>query len=632
VSSGDSDWLQGSVLAAESDALVAVSQTLARHQAAMDAIEEIALAPAQPSLLLEMCVERARALVRADGSAIELLDDDDTLLFAATSGMLRDQLGGCMALAGTLCGLAISTNEAVLAIDAQRDDRGNKQVATDIGLRATISVPLLQDRSPIGVLMVCSREAGAFSDEDALLLRRLARVAGARLDYSNARDAQKRSEAAMSASRQKYRSVLASIDQGILVVSEKDRIVLTNPAAERMVGQPAYELVGSSPTEWLTQEDGTAWPPELWPVTRALSSRQTVADVVMRVTHPNRRVRWLNATTSPLPSREDGPGGAVITITDVTDRTLAQEQQYEIERLLAETQRLAHVGSWNFELYDGKLTGTWTDEMYRLLGLVPQRMPATIDLYMSCTHPEDRIELMKVTDLLRGGTGAQIQQQHRVVLPSGEVRYLQITGELEVSEDGRHRRAFGSAQDITERLKVQDDLRRVALTDPLTGLGNRLFLVGRLTEAMEWIRRSQGHVAVLAIDLDGLKAVNDTYGHATGDELLRETGLRLGAVVRPNDTVARLGGDEFLLVCQGLMLPAAAELADRVVADLSAPYQLSGGIITWAGASVGVAVTDDPDTNVDQLLAQADRALYEAKDHGGNQYVVHSQTYHREAG
>ena len=211
------------------------------------------------------------------------------------------------------------------------------------------------------------------------------------------------------------------------------------------------------------------------------------------------------------------------------------------------------------------------------------------------------------------------------MLPTGEVRHLAVRGEVEHDAEGRPVRVWGSAQDVTERHRVQEELRRTALTDPLTGLGNRLLLVDRLRK---WIAALDGasrprHVAVIAVDLDGLKRVNDTYGHATGDDLLRETARRLRSVVRDRDLVARLGGDEFVLLCAGVDVAGAARLAERIVAEISSPYLLAGGVTAWSGASVGVTVTDDPRDDVDRLLAQADRALYAAKGDGGNRYVVH---------
>jgi diguanylate cyclase (GGDEF)-like protein/PAS domain S-box-containing protein len=599
----------------------------ARHLAALDAIEEMACAPAQPSLLLELCVERARALVRAGGAAVQLLeaglseDEPAELLFAATSGMLRDQLGQLQSLHGTLCGTAIRSGEVVRTADAQVDPRGDREVARALRVKGAVSLPLRQHQRAIGVLLVVSDRADAFSDEDVTLLGRLARVASGRLDYALARDARRRSEEALSASRQKYRTVLASVEQGILVIDEYDRVSMVNPAAERILGEPAYELMRRSPAWVLQREDGSPLPKEERPTTIALREQRAAAAEVLRVVCADGRLRWVSATASPLPVGEDGRRSVVVCFSDVTGQRNAAERLRRGERLLAETQRLAHVGSWEWESPGRGQRFTWTDEMYRLAGLQPQSVMATAGLWMQITHPADR-ERVDATMRAAFRQSGPFELAQRLVLPTGEVRHLAIRGEVELGPTGRPARAWGSAQDVTERHRVQEELRRTALTDPLTGLGNRLLLVDRLQRSIAALATEYGSVAVIAVDLDGLKRVNDTHGHATGDELLRETGRRLRLVVRERDLVARLGGDEFVLLCVGVDALGATRLAERIVAEIGRPYSLPGGIIAWSGASVGVSATDDPADDVDRLLAQADRALYQAKGSGGNRYAV----------
>jgi diguanylate cyclase (GGDEF)-like protein/PAS domain S-box-containing protein len=598
------------------------------HLAALDAVEEIACAPAQPSLLLELCVERARALVRAGGAAVQLLEggvDDGELLFAATSGMLRDQLGSLQAVHGTLCGTAVARGEAVRSADATVDPRGDRVMARSLGIRSTVSLPLRQRQRGIGVLLVCSDRPDVFTDTDVMVLSRLARVASSRLDYALARDARRRSEEALSASRQKYRTVLASVEQGILVIDEYDRVTMVNPAAERILGEPGYELMLRSQAWVLQREDGSPLPYDEYPSTICLREQRVAVAEMLRVVRSDGRLRWINATASPLPPADDGRRSVVVCFSDVTAERGAAERLRRSEKLLAETQRLAHVGSWEWDAPGPTERLTWTDEMYRLAGLVPQSVMVTSRLWLTVTHPADR---ERVESSLRAAftrPGA-FELGQRLVLPTGEVRHLAIRGEVEHDAEGRPVRAWGSAQDVTERHRVQEELRRTALTDPLTGLGNRLLLVDRLRKAVAALGSADGHVryvAVIAVDLDGLKRVNDTHGHATGDELLRETARRLRSVVRDRDLVARLGGDEFVLLCVGVDHAGAARLAERIVAEISTPYSLPGGVTAWSGASVGVTVTDDPNDDGDRLLAQADRALYAAKGSGGNRYAVH---------
>jgi diguanylate cyclase (GGDEF)-like protein/PAS domain S-box-containing protein len=615
---------------AQPAALSAVSSQLA----ALDAVEEIACAPAQPSLLLELCVERARALVKAGGAAVQLLEggsEDGELLFAATSGMLRDQLGGLQAVRGTLCGTAMARGEVVRSADATVDPRGDRAMARSLGIRSTVSLPLRQRQRGIGVLLVCSDQPDLFTDTDVILLRRLARVASSRLDFALVRDARRRSEEALSASRQKYRTVLASVEQGILVIDEYDRVTMVNPAAERILGEPAYELMRRSPVWVLQREDGTPLPYEEYPSSICLREQRVAVADVLRVVRADGRQRWLSATASPLPPADDGRRSVVICFSDVSAERGAAERLRRSERLLAETQRLAHVGSWEWDAPGPAERLTWTDEMYRLAGLVPQSVMVTARLWLAVTHPADRERVETALRAAFGRPGA-FELAQRLVLPTGEVRHLALRGEVEHDADGRPVRVWGSAQDVTERHRVQEELRRTALTDPLTGLGNRLLLVDRLRKSVTALAGgSPGpdgrgrHVAVIAVDLDGLKRVNDTHGHATGDELLRETARRLRSVVRDRDLVARLGGDEFVLLCAGVDPAGAARLAERIVAEISTPYSLPGGVTAWSGASVGVTVTDDPTDDVDRLLAQADRALYAAKGSGGNRYAVHPE-------
>jgi len=597
----------------------------ARQLAALDAIEEIACAPAQPSLLLELCVERARALVRAGGAAVQLVEAADAheLIFAATSGMLRDQLGQFNAVSGTLCGTALRRGEVVRSADATVDPRGDRALARSLGLRSTVSLPLRQRQRAIGVLLVCADRTDYFTDEDVALLARMARVASSRLDFALARDQRRRSEQALSASRQKYRTVLASVEQGILVIDEYDRVTMVNSAAERILGEPGYELMRRSPSWVLQHEDGAPLPYEDWPSTVCLHEQRVATADMIRVVRSDGKVRWVSATASPLPPADDGRRSVVVCFTDVTAERGAAQRLRRSERLLAETQRLAHVGSWEWDSPGRAERLSWTDEMYRLAGLVPQSVMVTPQLWLDVTHPADRQRLESTLRTAFGRRGP-FELAQRLVLPSGEVRHLAVRGEVEHDTEGRPLRAWGSAQDVTERHRVQEELRRTALTDPLTGLGNRLLLVDRLRT---WISAIDGdihrHVAVIAVDLDGLKRVNDTYGHASGDDLLRETARRLRTVVRDRDLVARLGGDEFVLLCAGLDTVDASRLAERIVAEISSPYLLPGGVTAWSGASVGVTVTSDPRDDVDRLLAQADRALYAAKGGGGNRYVLH---------
>jgi diguanylate cyclase (GGDEF)-like protein/PAS domain S-box-containing protein len=170
--------------------------------------------------------------------------------------------------------------------------------------------------------------------------------------------------------------------------------------------------------------------------------------------------------------------------------------------------------------------------------------------------------------------------------------------------------------DVTEARRVESTLRRQALHDPLTGLPNRYLFLDRLdTAAARHARTPIRGTAVLFLDLDGFKPVNDTHGHAAGDGLLQQVAARLSSVVRSTDTIARLGGDEFAIICEDIDESGAMRVAGKILAELRRPVE-HAGTAHQVGVSIGVAVS--PPHPFDDLVALADRAMYQAKQLGGS--------------
>jgi diguanylate cyclase (GGDEF)-like protein len=184
-------------------------------------------------------------------------------------------------------------------------------------------------------------------------------------------------------------------------------------------------------------------------------------------------------------------------------------------------------------------------------------------------------------------------------------------------------RLLTQVENIDERKQLELELAHAAMHDALTGLPNRLLLMDRLTQALTLSRRGGGQVAVLYCDLDHFKAVNDTYGHATGDELLRVTARRLTSALRDQDTAGRIGGDEFIVVAGQLNGPAdAAALAERILTSVSQSINIDG-VQLISTASIGVAISiADAASSPDELLSRADHALYQAKRSGRNCWMT----------
>ncbi|MBC7953653.1 MAG: GGDEF domain-containing protein [Rhodospirillaceae bacterium] len=198
--------------------------------------------------------------------------------------------------------------------------------------------------------------------------------------------------------------------------------------------------------------------------------------------------------------------------------------------------------------------------------------------------------------------------------------------EISISElrHGRHRLFTAILRDISERKESEDRIRRLAHHDNLTGLPNRNLLNDRMNHALARVKRHGGRMAVLYVDLDRFKPVNDSYGHEAGDHVLREVSRRLAACVRSSDTIARVGGDEFVVVVEEIARSGEAALvARKIIEILAQPIDYEGNACQ-IGASIGVAVFPDDGNSMEEVCKAADIAMYRIKHSGRNGYCFFS--------
>lgn len=206
---------------------------------------------------------------------------------------------------------------------------------------------------------------------------------------------------------------------------------------------------------------------------------------------------------------------------------------------------------------------------------------------------------------------------------NGEIYPEMLTISAVRGTDGKTRQYVGLFSDITELKKYELQLEKLAHYDPLTGLPNRALLSDRLQLAMAQSIRRKLHIAICYLDLDGFKQVNDQYGHHTGDQLLIALTQRMSQMLREADTLARIGGDEFVAILPDLSdFNASLVIADRLINEVSRPVQL-GDLVIQVSVSIGITFyPQDAVISADQLLRQADHAMYEAKSAGKNCYCV----------
>jgi diguanylate cyclase (GGDEF)-like protein/PAS domain S-box-containing protein len=289
-----------------------------------------------------------------------------------------------------------------------------------------------------------------------------------------------------------------------------------------------------------------------------------------------------------------------------------------------ERYRLALLGS-DDGIWDWDLGG----EMYlcprwkALLGLAADDGPSHPRDWLERVHPDDQSSLRRALDEHLSGRSDRFHHEHRLRHEDGSYRRMLCRGRAIRERGGRALRVAGTMTDVTDRVAVEESLRQAALHDGLTGLPNRALLRPRLLKAIERRRRRRHcEYALLFIDVDRFKTVNDTYGHATGDALLNAVARRLEGGLRATDTPCRYSGDEFVALLGELDSPLqAVEVATRLHAALRAPYHVAGRELL-VSASVGGVVGADRFADPEALLAAADAAMYRAKAAGHGRPVL----------
>ena len=342
-----------------------------------------------------------------------------------------------------------------------------------------------------------------------------------------------------------------------------------------------------------------------------------------RIRRDDGAVRWIQAQGT---RESSGPTKSLLfgLLHDITERKNAEAQLQESrnrlaekQQRLAEAQQIAQVGSWEVDFASNHLSAS--DELCRIFGREPGELAGSLESYLDYMHPDDRESARHVIQSAFQSL-KPFFFEHRIIQPNGEVRLIEAQGRIIVDEQGVPVGMAGTGHDITERQAAEEHLHRLAHYDALTGLPNRRLFYDTLAREVEAGKGQDWTVALLYLDLDQFKNVNDTFGHSMGDELLRQVAERILACTRVRDTVGRLGGDEFGLVAiTSTELDDVANLAEKIIEALQKPFLLAGHDVTVT-PSIGIAVSPADSTDTEALVKFADMAMYHAKSSGRNTY------------
>jgi diguanylate cyclase (GGDEF)-like protein/PAS domain S-box-containing protein len=312
-------------------------------------------------------------------------------------------------------------------------------------------------------------------------------------------------------------------------------------------------------------------------------------------------------------------------------RTLVELLRSESRLGLA--QRIAKIGNWEWQPHSGQFVAS--SELCRLMGIRLQDFGGTLEAFLQAVDAEDRERVdQALKRILTDRTPCDID--HRIMLPNGSEFIVNLQAEAVFDDQLKTLTIVGTAQDISERKRSEREIHRLAYYDSLTGLPNRVLFKDRMTQAIAHARRYQYHLALLFLDLDRFKVINDTLGHNVGDMLLKHVADRLAESVRHSDSIsrssngdqthelARLGGDEFTVLLTNLRdVQDASKVARRILEALARPFTVGGHEI-FVTVSIGIAIFPADGESVDVLLKNSDTAMYHAKEQGRNNFQYYS--------
>jgi len=421
----------------------------------------------------------------------------------------------------------------------------------------------------------------------------------------------KRAEQALRASETNFRDLVENISEVIYAQDQDGRVTYVSPVVEQIGGYSPREVIGRPFTDFIHPED---LPSLIESFRRTVAGKPEPSEY--RVLSKSGEVRWVRTSSRPV-YEGDRIVGLRAVLMDITDRVRVEEALRESEtkfRTLAETvaaaafifqgSRMCYVNS-----AAEAQTGYSREELLKMD-------------FWEVIHPTYRT-LVKKRGLARQ-RGEQVPAQYEVKLltKNGEERWVDFMAAT-IEFEGKPA-VLGTAFDITERKAAEETIKHLAYHDGLTGLPNRTLFEDRLTVTLAQARRKRRIAAVMFLDLDRFKVVNDTVGHAMGDSLLQSVAERLKGLVREGDTVARVGGDEFTVLLPEVgQVEDAVEVADRILETLRQPWRLNGHEFHIT-TSIGIAMCPGDGEDAESLLRNADTAMYRAKDRGRDNYKLYA--------
>jgi diguanylate cyclase (GGDEF)-like protein/PAS domain S-box-containing protein len=426
-------------------------------------------------------------------------------------------------------------------------------------------------------------------------------------------------------------ATLNSIGDAVIAADSEGRVTFMNPVAEALTGWSQEQASGQALDTVFVLIDERTRRVRPTPIAQALREGVTInmSDATL--------LRSRDGAETPVddsvaPIRDDAQQitGVVVVFRDVSARKRTEAALRRSEERYALAAKGANDGLWDWDLVNETIY--YTPRWKAMLGYDEAEIGATIGEWLERVHPEDGKHVKTAISAHLEGRTPHLEVEHRMLHKDGRYRWMLSRGTAVRDAESRAVRMAGSQTDITVRKQAEAQLQHDALHDALTGLPNRGLFMDRLRHAVQHAQRRPEHLfAVLFLDLDRFKHVNDSLGHTAGDQLLIAFAQRLEACLRTEDTVARIGGDEFTILLDGIEnIGDAIRVANRVQQDLLAPFTLNRHEV-FSTASIGIVLSSPAYDHPEAILRDADLALYRAKGQGRACFAVFDQGMHAHA-
>jgi diguanylate cyclase (GGDEF)-like protein/PAS domain S-box-containing protein len=433
-------------------------------------------------------------------------------------------------------------------------------------------------------------------------------------------------EEALRFAEEKYRGIFENAVEGIYQSGTDGRFLSANPALARILGyENPMQLIHSVKD---LSKDVYADPDSCREFRELMEREGSVKDHESRVKRRDGTEIWVSENAHAVRSAQGKTLFYEGTVEDVTKRRRTQDALQRSEERYALAASGSNGGLWEWDLQKQRMY--YSPRWAQIMGMSEADLEGKPEEWFDRVHPRDSDLLRQEIASHLSGQVPHFECEFRILHSDGAYRWVLSRAMMRKGADGKPDRMAGSLEDITSRKRAEEQLMQGALYDSLTGFPNRALFLDRLRRAIQRSQKSANgqYVGVLHLDIDRFKLINDSLGHEAGDELILAVGRALEDSLHARDTLARLGGDEFAILMEGYQdLNVFPRMAERIVQRLSQPIRIRSQEV-FVSLSIGIAVSERMQDHPDDLLRDAETAMYRAKSQGKGRHVVFNQGMH----